>query len=74
MLCPGLMVCPVRFGSPKPSEVGSHPAARREQARAALSGIHPHPIEEEKARRLEQAFGVLGTASGNADREADTQA
>jgi hypothetical protein len=27
---------------------------------APLSGIHPHPIEEEKARLLQQAFGVLG--------------
>lgn len=26
-----------------------------------LSGIHPHPIEEEKARLLQQAFGVLGS-------------
>jgi regulator of protease activity HflC (stomatin/prohibitin superfamily) len=26
-----------------------------------LSGIHPHPIEEEKARLLQQAFGVLAT-------------
>ena len=27
---------------------------------APLSGIHPHPIEEKKARLLQQAFGVLG--------------
>ncbi len=31
-----------------------------------LSGIHPHPIEEEKARRLQQAFGALGVASASA--------
>lgn len=26
-----------------------------------LSGIHPHPIEEEKARLLQQAFGAIAT-------------
>jgi flotillin len=28
---------------------------------APISGIHPHPIEEEKARLLQQAFGALAT-------------
>jgi len=32
-----------------------------------LSGIHPHPIEEEKARQLHQAFGAL--VSGNQQKE-----
>jgi hypothetical protein len=26
-----------------------------------LSGIHPHPIEEEKARQLNQVFGAIAT-------------
>lgn len=30
-------------------------------ARAPLSAIHPHPIEEEKARQLQQAFDTLVT-------------
>ncbi|MBI4640924.1 MAG: hypothetical protein HY731_09530 [Candidatus Tectomicrobia bacterium] len=28
-----------------------------------ISGIHPHPIEQEKARLLQQAFGVIGIAA-----------
>jgi uncharacterized membrane protein YqiK len=35
---------------------GSHPP---------LSGIHPHPIEEEKVRWLQQAFGTLATTQGH---------
>jgi hypothetical protein len=31
------------------------------QTHPPLSGIHPHPIEEEKARLLQQAFGVLAS-------------
>lgn len=30
-----------------------------------LSGIHPHPIEAEKARLMQQIFGVLATGSGS---------
>lgn len=39
---------------------GSHPP---------LSGIHPHPIEEEKARLLQQAFGALATTQGHEKSE-----
>jgi uncharacterized membrane protein YqiK len=39
---------------------GSHPP---------LSGIHPHPIEEEKARLLQQAFGALATTQGHGRHE-----
>ncbi len=39
-----------------------------------LSGIHPHPIEEEKARLLNQMFGVLATEhQDNSDKSKNTQ-
>ena len=39
-----------------------------------LSGIHPHPIEEEKARLLNQMFGVLATEhQDNGDKSKNTQ-
>jgi hypothetical protein len=39
-----------------------------------LSGIHPHPIEEEKARLLQQVFGVLATghSSSHVSSERET--
>jgi hypothetical protein len=36
-----------------------------------LSGIHPHPIEEEKARQLNQVFGALATGRPEEERNND---
>jgi regulator of protease activity HflC (stomatin/prohibitin superfamily) len=34
------------------------------ETRAPLSAVHPHPIEEEKARRFAQVFGTLADQAG----------
>ncbi|MBT6276573.1 MAG: hypothetical protein HOI95_20865 [Chromatiales bacterium] len=52
---------PVRHASVVTGASGSH---------APLSGIYPHPLEQEKARRLQDAFGVLATAAADVDPEA----
>jgi flotillin len=36
-----------------------------------LSGIHPHPIEAEKARRLYEVFGALATGASQPSSEPD---
>jgi hypothetical protein len=40
------------------------------QTHMPLSGIHPHPIEAEKARLLQQAFGALATSQMPTEPEA----
>lgn len=39
-----------------------------------LSGIHPHPIEEEKARRLQEVFGALATGAVQTSAEPEDTA
>ena len=47
---------PVRHASVVTGASGSH---------APLSGIHPHPLEQEKVWRLQDAFGALATAAAD---------